>query len=136
VTSSFNPARGLIQIEAVIVGPAGSAVVRLALDTGATSTLIDTDPLVLAGYDPPAVGTSVQTTTAGGVVQSFRLPIQSLTALGQTRTSMPVLARTLPPTIKVDGLLGLDFFRGHVLTLDFVNGEIALAPGSPAGPTP
>jgi hypothetical protein len=78
----------------------------------------------------------VQTTTAGGVVQSLRLPILSLTALGQTRTNMPVLARALPPTTSAEGLLGLDFLRGSVLTIDFINGEITLGPGSPAGPTP
>ena len=136
MTFSFNPNRGLIEVEAAIAGPAGIAVVRLALDTGATSTLIDMDPLVVAGYDPPAVGTTIQTTTAGGVVPSFRLPIVSLTALGQTRTNMPVLTRTLPPTLSVDGLLGLDFLRGYVLTLDFIQGEITLAPGQPAGATP
>jgi predicted aspartyl protease len=136
VTFSFNPARGLIQVEAAIVGPTGNAVVRLALDTGATATLIGIDPLQLAGYDPPGAGTPVPTTTASGVVQSFRLPVLSLTALGQARISIPVLARTLPSTASVDGLLGLDFLRGNILNIDFIKGEIALRPGSSAGNTP
>ena len=49
---------------------------------------------------------------------------------------MPVLARDLPPTTSVEGLLGLDFLRGGVLTIDFIQGEITLAPGSPARATP
>jgi predicted aspartyl protease len=136
VTFTFNPARGLILIEATIEGPAGNVLVRLALATGATATMIATDPLELVGYDPAAIGKPVKTTTAGGVVQSLRLPVMSLTALGQTRTNLSVLARTLPPTASTEGLLGLDFLRGNVLTIDFVNGEITLAPGSPAGAAP
>lgn len=136
MTFTFNPTSGLILVEATLEGPAGKVQVRLALDTGATSTLIGTDPLEVVGYDPAAVGKPVKTTTAGGVVQSLRLGIKSLSALGQTRANMPVLARTLPPTASAEGLLGLDFLRGHVLAIDFVKAEITLAPGSPTGPTP
>jgi predicted aspartyl protease len=136
VTFPFNRVRGLIHVQAELTGPGGTVNLVLALDTGASATLIRTTRLVQAGYDPAAVGTPVKTTTAGGVVQSLRLPIMSLTALGQTRTNMPVLGRDLPPTASAEGLLGLDFLRGDVLTIDFVNGEITLAPGSPAGATP
>jgi hypothetical protein len=44
--------------------------------------------------------------------------------LGQIRILFPVVAHTLPPTTSVDGLLGLDFFRGLELTLDFRAGQI------------
>ncbi len=37
-----------------------------------------------------------------------------------------VLCHTLPPSATVDGLLGLDFFRGHQLTVDFQTGQITL----------
>ena len=47
--------------------------------------------------------------------------------LGQNRTGFPVIAHTLPDTTMVDGLLGLDFFQGHILTLDFQVGSITLA---------
>lgn len=132
----FNRLRGLILVQAELTGPAGVVNLVLALDTGASATLIRTTRLVQAGYDPPTVGTPVKTTTAGGVVQSLRLPVLSLAALGQTRTNIPILARDLPPTASAEGLLGLDFLRGNVLTLDFINGQITLAPGSPTGPTP
>jgi hypothetical protein len=38
-----------------------------------------------------------------------------------------VLSHALPPTTGIDGLLGLDFLRGSVLTIDFQNGQIDLA---------
>jgi hypothetical protein len=37
-----------------------------------------------------------------------------------------VLAHDLPPEARVDGLLGLDFRRGSVLTVDFTAGPISL----------
>ena len=129
----FNPARGLIRVEVVVSGPIGNAVVQLALDTGATATLIGLDPLRLAGYDPTAVGQPMQITTGSGTAQASRLSITSLTALGHTRLNFPVVAHNLPSRSSVDGVLGLDFFRGHILTIDFVKGEIALTAG---GPTP
>jgi predicted aspartyl protease len=133
VTFPFNPARGLIRVRVNLAGPLGNTFVDLALDTGATSTLIGMDPLQLVGYDPASTGQPISVTTAAGVVPSFRLPILSLTALGQTRTTMSILARALPPTSSVDGLLGLDFLRGHILTIDLIKGEITLTPG---GATP
>jgi predicted aspartyl protease len=131
VTFPFNPNRGLIRVRVDLVGPVGNTIVHLALDTGATSTLIGMDPLKLVGYDPAASGQPISVTTAGGVVSSFRLPVQSLTALGRTRTNMSVLGHALPPTSSVDGLLGLDFLRGNVLTIDFFKGEITMTPGAP-----
>jgi hypothetical protein len=53
--------------------------------------------------------------------------LQKLTTLGQERFNFPVLAHTLPPSTGVDGLLGLDFFRGLRLTIDFQSGQIQLA---------
>jgi hypothetical protein len=42
------------------------------------------------------------------------------------RSFFPVLAYTLPPSLGVDGLLGLDFLRGLNLTLDFREGRMSL----------
>ncbi len=41
MTIPFNPAQGLVVVAAELTGPQGSAVLRPALDTGATSTLIN-----------------------------------------------------------------------------------------------
>jgi hypothetical protein len=49
-------------------------------------------------------------------------------AFGIVQSDFPVLWLPLPPAVRVDGLLGLDFFRGLVLTLDFARGQISLRP--------
>lgn len=55
-----------------------------------------------------------------------RVELQRLTVLGQERYGLRVLGHTLPPSSGVDGLLGLDFFRGLLLTVDFRAGRLSL----------
>ena len=63
----FNAQRGLIVLQAELFGPSGSAVLRLALDTGATATLVNVGLLVALGYDPALAPVRVQVTTGSGV---------------------------------------------------------------------
>ncbi|MGH9427581.1 MAG: retroviral-like aspartic protease family protein [Terriglobia bacterium] len=123
----FDPQQGLIIARADLSGPAGSVILRLALDTGATSTLVNVGMLVAVGYDPALVPDRIQVTTGSGVEFMPRVTLAKITALGQERTNFPVLGHTLPPSAGVDGLLGLDFLRGQSLTLDFRTGEVTLA---------
>ncbi len=91
-------------------------------------TLLNTGVLVSAGYDPAAAAERVQVTTGRGVEFAPRVRLERIAALGQVKTDFPVLSHTLPPSAGVDGLLGLDFFRGKVLTIDFTKGEVSLTP--------
>ena len=59
---SFNPERGLVVVQAEVFGPSGSIVLRLALDTGATATMISVAPLTAVGYDPSLSSDRVQVT--------------------------------------------------------------------------
>lgn len=122
----FDPQRGLVIVRAELWGPSGSAVLRLALDTGATSTVVNVGMLVALGLDPALAPDRVQVTTGSGVEFAPRLTLHKMVALGLERASFPVLAHTLPPSAGVDGLLGLDFFRGQGLTVDFRNGQVTL----------
>lgn len=122
----FNPLRGLIVIQAEVFGSSGSIVLRLVLDTGATGTMINVAPLTTIGYDPSLAPDRVQVTTGSGVEYTPRLLVTRFQALGQTRDNFPILAHTLSPSASVDGLLGLDFLRGQILTIDFLQGDISL----------
>jgi gag-polyprotein putative aspartyl protease len=127
MTFPFNPHQGLILVGAEVTGPAGTATVRLALDSGATATLINAGILVAIGYDPALAAARVQVTTGSSMEYVPRVVVSRLGALGRERLGFPVLAHTLPPSAGVDGLLGLDFLRGQVLTVDFRAGQIDLA---------
>ena len=126
MTLPFDPQQGLIVIPAELWGPSGSAVLRLALDTGATATLVNIAMLVGVGYDPALAPTRVQVTTGSGVEYVPRVTLSRIRALGQERVDFGVLGHTLPPSAGVDGLLGLDFFRGRSVTIDFRAGRLIL----------
>jgi predicted aspartyl protease len=126
MTFAFDPNQGLIIVQAEVEGPTGRAVLRLALDTGATGTLINAGMLVSVGYDPALSPNRSQVTTGSGVEFVPSITVSKIVALGQERTGLVVLCHTLPPSANVDGLLGLDFLRGQSLSIDFRSGRIAL----------
>jgi len=126
VNHFFDPQRGLVVVEAEVFGPSGSIVLRLALDTGATGTMINVAPLTAVGYDASLAPDRVQVTTGSGVEFAPRVVVTRIEAMGQNRNDFGVLAHTLPPSAGVDGLLGLDFLRGQVLRIDFRQGRISL----------
>jgi predicted aspartyl protease len=127
VTFPFDPQQGLIVVPAELWGPSGSVVLRMALDTGATATLVNIAMLVGVGYDPALAPTRVQVTTGSGVEYVPRVTMSRIRAPGQERVDFGVLGHTLPPSAGVDGLLGLDFFRDQSVTIDFRAGRIILA---------
>ena len=102
----FVSQSGLIIVPAAVDGPSGSGVLRLALDTGATGTVINVGMLVALGYDPALTPQRIQVTTGSGVEFVPRITLDKIVALGQERTHFPVLGHTLPPSAGIDGLLG------------------------------
>ena len=122
----FAPQSGLIIVGVTVEGPSGSAVLRLALDTGATGTVINVGMLVALGYDPALTPERIQVTTGSGVEFVPRITLDKIVALGHERRHFAVLGHTLPPSAGIDGLLGLDFVRGQMLTVDFRTGTLTL----------
>jgi hypothetical protein len=90
-------------------------------------TVINVGMLVAIGYDPALVPGRIQVTTGSSIEFAPRVAIERIEVLGRERIAFPVLAHTLPPSAGVDGLLGLDFLRGQILTIDFSSGRIMLA---------
>lgn len=80
-----------------------------------------------------AIGYDLSESTAQAAVASVsgnhildQVVLCQIQALGSQRVDLTVLCHDLPLQIPVDGLLGLDFFRGTRLTVDFRSGLIAL----------
>lgn len=123
---NFDPKEGLIVVPTRLSGPSGDTIIHLALDTGATGSLINWDVAILVGYDPAIVQDRIQVTTGSGVEFAPRIGILKIEALERVRENYPIICHTLPPTANVDGLLGLDFFRGTYLNIDLVNGIVSV----------
>jgi predicted aspartyl protease len=126
MSTPFNSRSGLIVVSAIVEGPAGKVQYSLAVDTGAKGTVISDAVLIMAGIDPSLAQQRIQVTTASAVVFAPRMPIPRLFALGQDRIAFPIIALTVPPGASVEGLLGLDFYRGQTLNIDFRTGCIDL----------
>ena len=122
----FDPKLGLVIVKLELSGPFGDVILSVALDTGATGTLINQSRLIYVGYDPAAQSDRMQIVTGSGVEFVPRITVSKIAALGQERNDFPVLGHTLPPNAGGDGLLGLDFFRGRALNIDFRLGQINL----------
>lgn len=120
----FNSKEGLIVVPTRLYGPSGDTIVQLALDTGATGSLINWDVAVLIGYDPAIVKNRIQLTTGSGVEFAPRIEVSKVEALNRVQKKFAVICHTLPSSTNVDGLLGLDFFRGALLNIDLVNGVV------------
>jgi len=122
----FDPDEGLIVVPTKIWGPKGDSILRLALDTGATRSLVNWDVTVLLGYDPAIVSERIQMTTGSGVEYVPSISVEKIESLGHKRMNFPILCHTLPPSATVDGILGLDFFRGYRLIIDLKTGLLII----------
>lgn len=131
MTHTFDTARGLVMIPVFVAGPDGGHNFTFALDTGATRTAVSGLVLEALGYRYEQVTGRYDARTGGGSVRTGAIRVARFGAFGTYRADHPVLWLPLPPASRIDGLLGLDFFRGLVLTVDFVRGRVALRPPRP-----
>ena len=126
MSQRFGPNDRLVLVTARLSGPRSEGGFQFALDTGATYTIVSSHVAALLGYDPAATGERERLTTASGIEHVPRFVVDEIRALGLKRMGFAVLCHTLPPSARVDGLLGLDFLRGRRLVLDFRAGVVSL----------
>ncbi len=120
---SFNPSAGLIIVKAELWGPGGNSVIRMAIDTGCETTTIRTPALMKVGYELSVSAEIVPLVTASRDDDvAIALTLENFFALGVVRDNYAILAAKLPHTLRFDGLLGLDFFAGRHLDIDFRGG--------------
>ena len=128
---SFDPNRSPIVVEGWVSSSSRTGKVQLAVDTGASGTLIGASILNALGI-PVSSATRrrrLRAVTGGAIAPVVH--IRQLIVFGHVVANYAVTAYDLSPVLGYDGLLGLDFFRGQILTLDFVRGLISLKPPRP-----
>jgi len=125
----FDPSAGTIVVDLLLEAADGrsSLVIPVALDTGASLTIISNDIMGRLGYDPanPALDRQ-RIVTGSGIEYAPRTAVRSASAIGQKVAHLDVLCHDLPPESGVDGLLGLNFLRQFKLTIRFRKGIIDL----------
>ena len=122
----FNPKHGPILVEAEVTGPDRSMTLPLILDTGATTSLLNEAVLLALGYDLASVTDRVPMTTGSlGHVRPEGDP-DKVDGLGSASVRLPRAGLHTARERVGSGLLGLDFLRDQVLTIDFRAGQITL----------
>ena len=98
----------LLLVYTELVGPRGRTLLRLAVDTGASYTMLPPEKLTLVGYAPHTATRTVEILTASGSEWTPLITVTSLRFLGCTVHRLDVVSHSLPPTSPVEGLLGLN----------------------------
>lgn len=96
--------------------------VRLALDTAASHTVIDANSLLILGHEISLDAEIVPLETSNGIIEARKIQVMHFSALGLERSPYDFLLAGIASPY--DGLLGLDFLQGTVLTIDFRRQEI------------
>lgn len=105
----FAISSDLLICAAIIKSKHGQRILRLAVDTGASFTIIPPKILLQIGLDAAQSSEKETMITANGLVYAPVLEIPLFGALGIELHGFKVLCHDLPPQSSVAGVLGLDF---------------------------
>ena len=109
-SSTIKLPEGIISVYTQIVGPKAKRTIKMALDTGASFTMIPPEKIIAAGHKiPTSQEKMVKIFTASGIEYVPLVTISSLTCLGTTVKNLDIVCHSLPTESPVEGLLGLNF---------------------------
>ena len=126
----FDPNRPLITLR-LTVGGINTDTFRnliVALDTGATTTVIPTEVALALGYDLSNPKGQIGLLTASGAASAKVITVRKLAAVGETVEDIEVLCHNLPGNSAIKGLLGLNFLKHFNVNISFSTGTIELHP--------
>ena len=101
----------------------------LALDTGATHTVIDLTVMLMNGFYLKDAIKTVEFETAKGVVSAYIFKVKSLKILGIEKKNIEVASYDFIGNnviLDIDGVVGLDFFKNTELIINFRKFTITL----------
>ena len=99
---------------------------KMALDTGATYTMIPWDVAEALGLKPELSKEKVDIITASGVEKVPLVVLSSVSVLGKRASNVKAVIHDLPPKSYVDGLLGLSFLKNFNIHLNFKDGLLEI----------
>lgn len=100
---------GLISLYVQLTGPRTIRIIKMALDTGATYTIISLETAIAIGYNPVLSQRHIEITTASGVAIAPVIKVRSIACLGKEVKNLEVICHDLPQQSPAKGLLGLNF---------------------------
>jgi hypothetical protein len=123
----FDPHAEAIWIEAVLEGIDGGAhALIFVLDPGTSETIVERRIAEKVGLDESRSLGPARYRGASGIQEGYYVEAPGLTVLGRPVRAFRVAACPFEDDLETDGLLGLDYLRNTVLTLDFKRGRVTL----------
>lgn len=123
---------GLLLTYVRLSGPKGSRLIRLAVDTGATATMIPPKAALAIGVNP-ARGTAFrETLTASGKEWIPLVVIPRLQVFECIFRRVTLACHELPSESPIDGLLGLDLLSRLRAVIDLTKLTIRTSPPRPS----
>ena len=102
---------------------------RLALDTAATHTTIDSNVLYFSGYELKNSKGEKEVETSNGIIIVETFDIDQLECLGITKTNFEVQVYDFLGhgiTSDYDGVIGLNFLKENKFCIDILKGKISI----------
>lgn len=124
----ISPSRPLLMVEVEVNG---RGPFNFALDTGASFCVITPDTaraigLALEGEQPTAVGAGGRIEAGFAKLASFQLGSHKVRNLGAAVMALDAVEQQLG--VKIAGLVGYNFLKRFVVTLDYPGGFLRLKP--------
>ncbi|MBI4864263.1 MAG: retroviral-like aspartic protease family protein [Candidatus Riflebacteria bacterium] len=123
----FDPKAEAIWVRGTLVGRQGREQQFLLLvDTGTPETIVDDELAAQIGLDRSQEIGPAHFRGFTGPQKGYYVMADQLQVFGRTVAPFRVACCPCDPEFEIDGLLGLDFLRDTVVTLDFKQGRILL----------
>ena len=126
VKHKIDPEAPVIVLSVTLEGGGVEKKIEMALDTGATYTMIPWEVAEVLGYEPAVSKDRVSMVTASGVERAPLINLKSISVLGKGVDNVLTIVHNLPEKSYVDGLLGLSFLRRFKVCLDFQEGVLEI----------
>lgn len=115
----LDTTEGIILSKAKIANRKQSIFIKIAVDTGASFTMISIEAALAIGINPSKSMRHIEITTANGIVFVPVIKIPSFKCFGVELKNIEAVCHNLPPESCVEGLLGLNFLKGAKVIIDF-----------------
>jgi clan AA aspartic protease (TIGR02281 family) len=118
----------VISVDITLEGKSGrKRRIRVALDTGATYTMIPWEIAEALGCKPEISKEKITLITASGVETAPIIEVKSVKFLGENIDNVKVVCHDLPPKSNVVDLLGASFLRYFKITIDYLKGVLEIS---------
>jgi hypothetical protein len=116
---------GLLWLQ--VENPRGGAPLNFILDSGIEYSVLDLASArrLNLGIGRPVAVHAMNTSSSGYLTESWRARVAGVYAM-TNRLAMDLSALSAECHHQVDGLIGAEFFAGHILQIDFAKGKIRL----------